>query len=197
MTSQTLSTISSLSKISTFQQQAGMPGLLSPKSKRHSSKWMWSLLPRVLMQGAEVVRDSAHPPLPPSRQLSPSHERLRAFTCSFFSGKKELRACFGSSSASEPSRSVSSSAKMCFHEPFVAREHEMFSLLVPRKGKQEYVTAGARLVLLHQATGLAGLMETSAQLCLQESGSLHRARSQGGVQKGSALCAETFGAEVC
>ena len=73
----------------------------------------------------------------------------------------------------------------------------MCSPLVPRKGNQEYGTAGARLVLQHQAAGLAGLVETAAQLCLQESGSLHRARSQGGVQKGSALCAETFGAEVC
>ncbi len=95
MTSQTLSTISSVSKISTFQQQSVLSGMLSPKSKHHSSsKWMWSLLPRALMQGAEVVRDSAHPQLPPSRQLSPSHERLRALKCSF-SGKKELRACFG------------------------------------------------------------------------------------------------------
>jgi hypothetical protein len=96
------------------------------------------------------VRDNAHPQLPPSRQLLPSHERLRALACSFFSGKKELRACFASSSASEPSRSDSSSAKMCFQEPFVTREHEMCSPLVPRKGNPEYGTAGARLVLLHQ-----------------------------------------------
>jgi hypothetical protein len=149
MTSQTLSTISSFSTISTFQQQAVLPGLLSPKSKRRSSKWLWSLLTRALMQGAEVVRDSAHLQLHSSGQLSPSHERLRALAGSFFSGKKELRACIASSSALEPSRSASPSAKMCFQEPFVAREHEMCSPLVPRKGNQKYGTTGARLVLQH------------------------------------------------
>jgi hypothetical protein len=177
--------------------KAVLTGLLSPKSKRHSSKWLWSLLPSTLMQNAEVVRDSAHPQLPPSWQLSSSNERLRALACSFFRGKKELRDCFASSSVSQPSCSVSSSAKMCFQEPFVAREHEMCLPLVPRNGNQEYDTAGARLVLLHQVAGLVGLVETTAHFCLQESGSLHRARSQGGVQKGSVRCAETFGAEVC
>jgi hypothetical protein len=133
--------------------KAVLPGLIRPKSKRRSSKWLWSLLKRALRQGAEVVRDSAHLQLPPSRQLSPPHERLRALACSFFSGKKELRSCIASSSAPEPSRSASPSAKMCFQEPFVAREHEMCSHLVPRKGNQEYGTASARLVLQHQAAG--------------------------------------------
>jgi hypothetical protein len=80
------------------------------------------------------VRDRAHLQLHSSRQLSPSHERLRALVGSFFSGKKELRACIASSSALEPSRSASPSAKMCFQKLFVAREHEMCSPLVPRKG---------------------------------------------------------------
>ncbi len=72
----------------------------------------------------------------------------------------------------------------------------MCSLLVPRKGNQEYVTAGARFVLRHQVTSQSGLVETVSQLRLQEGVSMDRTRSEGGVYKGNPLCAETFGAEV-
>jgi hypothetical protein len=44
---------------------------------------------------------------------------------------------------------------------------------------------------------LSGLVETTDQLCLQESAPLDRSWSQSGVQKGSSLCAETFGAKIC
>jgi hypothetical protein len=47
----------------------------------------------------EVVVNTVHPQLPPSRQLPSSHERLRALACSFFSGKKEHRTCFTNSLA--------------------------------------------------------------------------------------------------
>jgi hypothetical protein len=113
-----------------------------------------------------VVR-LAHPQLPPSRQLPSSHERLRALKCSFFSGKKEHTACCARSKAPELFSSASPSAP-CFQEFFVAREPQVCSPLVPRKGNQEYGTASARSFLLQQAAGQHCLVENTSQLRLQE-----------------------------
>ena len=64
---------------------------VSPKSTCHKSKWLWPLFPCVpRVQTAEMV-GITHPELFLSRQLSQSHERLRALKGSLFSGKKEHR----------------------------------------------------------------------------------------------------------
>jgi len=91
---------------------------------------------------------------------------------------------------------ASPSAKMCFQGSYVAREHKVCSPLVPRKGNQEYGTASARSFLLQQAAGQHCLVENASQLRLQESAPMGRAWSKSGVQKGSSLCAQTFGAEI-
>ncbi len=70
------------------------------------------------------------------------------------------------------------------------------SPLVPRKGNQEYGTTGTRSFLLMQAAVQHCVVENAATLHPQESAPMGRAWSQGGVQKGSVLCAETFGAEI-
>ncbi len=92
--------------------------------------------------------------------------------------------------------SKASPCSTCAQDFLVAREHQVCSPLVPGKGNQEYGIAGARPFLLMQGTGQRRLVENASTLRLQESAPMGRAWSQGGVQKGSSLCAETFGAEI-
>ncbi len=75
----------------------------------------------------------AHPQLTLSRQLSQSHERLRALKCSFFTGKKEHRACLASSKALELSDSAAPS-ESCFQEFFVVARNKCPRLWFPGKG---------------------------------------------------------------
>ena len=119
---------------------------------------------------------------------------------SFDGKKKEHGVFFTRSQVPEPFGSVSPVVS-CLQEFIVTRGYKMYSPLVSRKGNREYDPAGARIVLFVQSAGQLGLVENSAELRFQEGPSMDRARSQGRVQKGSSLCAETyvetFGAEIC
>ena len=136
-----------------------------------------------------------HPQLSPSRQLLQSHERPRALKCSFLSGQQEYSTCIASSKAPDRDNSTSPCAT-CAQDFFVSREPQVSSPLVSGKGNQEYVTPGARSFLLIQTAGQHCLVENASTLRLKESASMGRAWSQGGVQKGSSLYTETFGAEM-
>ncbi len=72
----------------------------------------------------------------------------------------------------------------------VAREPQVCSPLVPRKGNQEHVTTGARTLLRDKAAGQHFLVEKPSTLRLQESVPMGRAWSQGGVQERSYLSPE-------
>jgi hypothetical protein len=165
-----------------FKRQVNAYGQLAAH-KSASSK----LVPKVV--GPPKTDWRAHPQLPPSRQLVSSHERLRALKSSFFGGKKEHASCFASSKDPKFFNSASPSAP-CFQEFFVAREPQVCSPLVPRKGNQEYVTSGTRPFLLDTSPDLSDLVEKDSTLRLQESAPMGRAWSKSGVQIGSSLCAE-------
>jgi hypothetical protein len=65
-----------------------LPGPTSPKSiKRLNSKCLRSLFPRTSRVRSVETVGIGYPHMSTSRHLPASHERLRAFKCSFFSGK--------------------------------------------------------------------------------------------------------------
>jgi hypothetical protein len=115
------------------------------------------------------------------------------FKCSFFSGNKEHRSCLARSKAPELSGSVSPSAS-CFQVFTVAREPRVSSPLVPRKGNQEYDTAGVRTLLFDKAAVQHCLVEISSKLPLHKVLRwFDHGVNKSGVKKGSSsLCAETF-----
>ncbi len=137
----------------------------------------------------------AHPQLSLSRQLLQSHESPRELKFSFFNGQKEYKVCITSSKAPERDSSTSSFTT-CAQDFFVEREPKVCSSPVPGKGNQEYVTTGVRAFLFMQVADQHRLVENTSTLRLQKSSPMGRAWSQGVVQTGSSLCAETFGAEI-
>ena len=164
----------------------------NPKNNRLRSKFR-SLLPHAPTWDVEMVVGLDHPQLSPSGQLPPSHEHIREIKYSLFRGKKDHRACLTRSKVSNLSHSAVPPAS-CFQ--FVTHEPQVCSPLVPRKGNQESVTVGARSFLLHKASVHHCLVENSSKLCLQQSVPMGRAWCKSGVQKGSCLCVETFGAKI-
>jgi hypothetical protein len=66
--------------------------------------------------------------------------------------KKQHPGCLAKSKAPELDGSASPSAS-CFQKFIVAREPQVCSSLVPRKGNQEHVTTGARTLLSDKAAG--------------------------------------------
>jgi hypothetical protein len=126
------------------QQMAAASAPSRPPSG--ARKWWARRRPKHTHTVSPHAPPAAHLQLSPLWQLPSSHERLRVLQCgSFFSGKKEHRACLASSQAPELSGSASPTAS-CFQGSYVAREHKVCTPLVPRKGNQEYGT-GARTFL--------------------------------------------------
>jgi hypothetical protein len=119
-------------------------------------------------EGTGLGNGGYHPPTTvPSLQLPQFNERLRSLKCSVFSTKKEHRSCLTISKVPELSNYVSPSVS-CFQEFFVAREHQVCSPQVPRKGNDGSILSP-----------------------------MGRSWSQSGDPEGSSLCAETFGAKIC